>query len=101
MALRTAVAAAALIFAGIGSASAQTFVVEDAYGPPAYGPPAYAVAPAPIYPAPVIVAPAPNVYVSPAPMYAAPVIAPPPYWGGVVVTAPLPGWTAGGGYSDW
>ena len=39
MASRTVVAATALILAGIGSASAQTFVVDDAYG--SYGSPAY------------------------------------------------------------
>jgi hypothetical protein len=91
MALRIAVAAAALTLAGIGGASAQTFIVEDAYGPQAY-----AVAPARVYRPPVIVAPAPRVVVSPGPVYAAPR----PYWGGVVVTAPSP-WTPGVVYSDW
>jgi len=104
MASSTAVAATALILAGLGGASAQTFVVQDDYGPPPY-----AVAPAPVYPAypaypgysaPVIVVPVPHVYVSPAPMYAAPIVAPSPYWGGPVAPVPRPGWTTDVGYPD-
>jgi len=97
MALRTAVAATALILAGIGSASAQTFVVDDAYG--SYGAPAYGFVPGPVYPAPVVVVP--RVYVIPQPLYAVPPIAP-PYWGGGggVVAAPQP-WTTGVGYPEW
>jgi hypothetical protein len=56
---------------GMGSASAQTIVVEQGYAPPVY------VAPPPVYTAPVVVRPAPRVYIAPAPAYVAPAI---PTW---------------------
>jgi hypothetical protein len=64
-------AAAGLVLAGTGIASAQTIVVEQGYAPPVY------VAPAPVYTAPVVVRPAPRVYVAPPRAYVAPAV---PAW---------------------
>lgn len=91
---RIALAGGALIFAGIGTASAQTVIVD-----PGFAPPAYAVAPAPAYTVPV--APGP-VYVAPAPAYVAPAVPIRPWHRRVVIDA-RPVWDAGPGivYSDW
>ena len=96
--IRIALAAGALILAGLGTASAQAVIVQGGYGVPyGYGPPAYVIAPAPFYAVPVG---PPAVYVAPAPTYVAPV-APIHRWHRDVVVAP--GWDTGPGvmYSDW
>ena len=79
---RMALAAGALILAGMGAASAQTVVVEQGYAPPAY-----AVAPAPVYVGPAYVAPA----------------MPAHRWHRQVVIESRPVWDAAPGivYSDW
>ncbi len=91
--MRMTVAAGALILAGMGSAAAQTVIVEGGYAPPAY-----VIAPAPVYTVPV--APA-QVYVAPAPTYVAPAV-PVRRWHREVGVTETPAWTvAPGAYSDW
>lgn len=78
-------AAGALTLAGAGVASAQTYVVEDAYAPPVY----YEE----IAPAPAVVTAAP-IYAAPAPIYDTTVVPPE-----VVVE---PAWAAPGiVYATW
>ncbi len=90
-----ATATSALTLAGVGGASAQSYVVEDAYAPPVYE-----VAP------PAVVTAAP-VYVAPAPFYDAAVI---PYDAAVIPARPAPEvvvteptWDSGPGvvHADW
>jgi hypothetical protein len=89
-----ALAVGALIFAGIGTASAQTVIVD-----PGYAPPAYAFAPPPAYTVPVVPGP---IYVAPAPAYVAPAV-PVRRWHRQVVIDPRPVWDAAPGivYLDW
>jgi hypothetical protein len=97
-----ALAGGVLIFAGIGTASAQTVIVDQGFAPPAYAvapAPAYTVAPAPAYTVPVVPGP---VYVAPAPVYVAPGVPVRPWHRQVVIDA-RPVWDAAPGvvYSDW
>ncbi len=91
--LLIATATSVLTLAGVGGASAQSYVVEDA-------PPVYEVAP------PAVVTAAP-VYVAPAPFYDAAVI---PYDAAVIPARPAPEvvvteptWDSGPGvvHADW
>jgi hypothetical protein len=92
MRIRTAVALSALMLAGgIGTASAQTVIVEESYG----------IVGAPVYAPPVFVAPAPRVYLRTAPVYVAPPVPRYRYSREVIVRESLPGWSPGGFYSDW
>jgi hypothetical protein len=87
-----------LIAAGISTASAQTVIVEEGYGPPVYR-----IAPAPMYSAPVVVAPTSRLYAAPAPIYAAPPIRTRPLVREVIETEPTAMWAPAPEviYPDW
>lgn len=89
--IQIGLAAGVLTLAGVGTAAAQTVIVDPGY----YGPPAYVVAPAPVYTVPV--AP-PPVYV--APTYVAPAV-PVRRWHRDVVVTERPAWGGGPVYTDW